>query len=183
MIRCINFRASCFGSTYPSPAATSRASGFLLNSLKGHHHLLPLGCQLSQHRSRAWATRELAVDNAIHRRVCQYRHGFNNPAPLPWTPQSVWKRTDRWSQQSCTCPSLCHQSTLLLGHGSADNQTLLLIKTLVLTPSTATSYSNALAQHLTEASSPVVCEITKFHCSSRCTVLELSAHRISKEHP
>ena len=69
---------------------------------------------------------------------------------------------------SGTCPS--------------ENQTILLIKTQVVPPSTTTSCSNTLAQHLIEASSPVICEITEFHRSSRCTVLELSAHRITNKH-
>ena len=31
-----------------------------------------------------------------------------------WTPHRVRKRNDRWSQESCTCPSLSHQSTELI---------------------------------------------------------------------
>ena len=32
---------------------------------------------LSQHCSRPWAIRQLTVENAIRRRICQYRHGFS----------------------------------------------------------------------------------------------------------
>ena len=36
-----------------------------------------------QHRSRALAIPQPAVENAIRRRICQYLHGFSCAAPLP----------------------------------------------------------------------------------------------------
>ena len=41
-----------------------------------HHDLSPLTRQLSQYCSRAWAIRQLTVEDAIRRRICQYQHGF-----------------------------------------------------------------------------------------------------------
>ena len=62
-------------------------------------------CQLSQHRCHVWAVRQLTAENAMRRRVCQYRHGFSNPAPLPWwltlfLSQGSGRRTQLWNTES-----------------------------------------------------------------------------------
>ena len=38
--------------------------------------MLPLSRQLSKYCTRPWAFRQLAVGDAIRRRIFQYRHGF-----------------------------------------------------------------------------------------------------------
>ena len=50
-----------------------RRHGFLFDSLKGPHHLLPLRCQFSQYCSGAWANRQLTVEDAIRRKICPTR--------------------------------------------------------------------------------------------------------------
>ena len=51
---------------------------WLLLGLPSHWPLpSPARSQLSQHCSRAWAIRQLTVENAIRRRICSYRHGFS----------------------------------------------------------------------------------------------------------
>ena len=49
---------------------------FLFNSLEGLHLFLPLSCQFSQYCSCAWAIRQLSVEDAIRRRISQYRHAI-----------------------------------------------------------------------------------------------------------
>ena len=39
--------------------------------------------KLSQYYSRRWAIPQLTVEDAMRRRICQYRHGFSHVAPLP----------------------------------------------------------------------------------------------------
>ena len=63
----------------PSGVLPDQLFGYCVDvkHVEGSPSLLPLSCQLSQHCSRTWTVRQLTVENAIRRRICQYRHGFS----------------------------------------------------------------------------------------------------------